>query len=342
MALGLWFEPEMVNLDSDVAREHPEWVIGTPGRMPPPFRGQQVLDVAQPDAFAYLLERLSSLVGEYGISYIKWDHNRDIADPVHRGGPRVGRPAIHDQTLATYRLMAQLRDRHPGLEIESCSSGGARIDFGVLEHADRVWASDCIDPYERVRIVSGLSTLLPFELIGAHVASGRSHTTGRTHELSFRLAVALFGHAGLEWDLTNTTPEVREQLATWVAFAKSVRELLRTGDLVRVGRPADHETVLYGVVSPRRDEALFNLVRLQTGPRYGTAPVVFAGLDPDRRYHVRRVSMPGEGPPVHGPAMMHDGVRDIVAPGALLMGAGVAAPNLQPEQAAIYHLRAES
>jgi alpha-galactosidase len=341
MEFGLWFEPEMVNLDSDVARAHPEWVIGTPGRMPPPFRGQQVLDVSQPDAFAYLLERLSSLVGEYGISYIKWDHNRDIADPVHRGGPRVGRPAIHDQTLATYRLMAQLRDRHLGLEIESCSSGGARIDFGVLEHTDRVWASDCIDPYERVRIVSALSTLLPFELIGAHVASGRNHTTGRTHELSFRLAVALFGHAGLEWDLTTTSPEVRAQLATWVAFAKSVRELLRTGEVVRVGRPADHETVLYGVVSPRRDEALFSLVRLQSGPRYGTAPIVFAGLDPDRRYHVERVSLPGAGQPVHGPAMTHDGVRDIVVPGSLLMGAGVAAPNLQPEQAAIYHLRAD-
>ncbi len=160
--------------------------------------------------------------------------------------------------------------------------------------------------------MSGLSTLLPFELIGAHVASGRSHTTGRIHELSFRLAVALFGHAGLEWDLTTTSPDVRAQLSSWVAFAKSVRQLLRTGELVRVDRPADPDTVLYGVVSPKRDEALFSLVRLQTGPRYGTAPVVFAGLDPDQRYRVQRVSMPGEGPPVHGPAMMHDGVRDIV------------------------------
>ena len=341
MEFGLWFEPEMVNLDSDVARAHPEWVIGTPGRMPPPWRGQQVLDVSQPGAYAYLLERLSSLVGEYGIGYIKWDHNRDISDPVHRGGPRAGRPAIHDQTLATYRLMAQLRTAHPDLEIESCSSGGARIDFGVLEHTDRVWASDCIDPYERVRIVSGIATLLPFELIGAHVASGHSHTTGRTHELAFRLAVALFGHSGLEWDLTATSPEVRAQLATWVVFAKSVRDLLRVGEVVRVDRPADHETVLYGVVSPSRTEALFNLVRLQTGPRYGTAPVVFAGLDPHLRYHLHLVSLPGEAPPTEGPGVIHDGVRDIVLPGAQLMSAGVTAPNLQPEQAAVYHLRAE-
>ena len=154
--------------------------------------------------------------------------------------------------------------------------------------------------------------------------------------------MALFGHAGLEWDLTATSAEVREQLATWVAFAKSVRQLLRVGELVRVARPADHETLLYGVVGPARAEALFSLVRLQSGPRYGTAPVVFAGLDPDLRYHVRRVPMPGERLRGHDQERTHDRVRDIVVPGALLMGAGVAAPSLHPEQAAIYHLQAES
>ncbi len=195
MEFGLWFEPEMVNLDSDVARAHPDWVLGTPGRLPPPFRGQQVLDVARPDAYDYLFERISALVSELGIGYLKWDHNRDLADPVHRGGPHAGRPAVREQTQAAYRLMAQLKRAHPGLEIESCSSGGARIDYGVLEHTDRVWASDCVDPVERVRIVAGTSTLLPFELIGAHVGSGRNHTTGRTNDLALRLAVALFGHA---------------------------------------------------------------------------------------------------------------------------------------------------
>ena len=340
MEFGLWFEPEMVNLDSELARAHPDWVIGTAGRMPPQLRGQQVLDVANPEAFGYLLERLSALVSEYDIGYIKWDHNRDIADPVHRGGPRAGRPAVRDQTLAAYRLMARLRERHPALEIESCSSGGARIDYGVLEHTDRVWASDCNDPLERIRIVAGTATLLPFELIGAHVGSGRNHITGRSHDLALRLAVALFGHAGLEWDLTSTSTQVREQLAEWVRFAKSVRPLLRSGELVRIDRPADHETVLYGVVSPDRHEGLFIAARLQTGVRYGTAPLVFGGLDPHLRYRVLRVPMPGEDHQLHG-RPQHDGVRDAVVPGVALMTAGVAAPNLQPEQAAVYHLRAE-
>jgi alpha-galactosidase len=298
-----------------------------------------VLDVAHPEAFAYLLERISSLITEYGIAYLKWDHNRDVADPVHRGGPHAGRPALREQTLAAYRLMDDLRTLHPGLEIESCSSGGSRIDYGVLEHTDRVWASDCIDPIERVRIVLGIASLLPLELIGAHVASGRSHTTGREHELALRLAVALFGHAGFEWDLTTTSREVRAQLAEWVVLAKSVRPLLHSGEFVHMERPADPGSVVYGVVSADRREALFNLVRAQTVPRYGTAPLLFAGLDPSTRYHVQRLQVPGEGPPVGGPVSPR-GASDVVVPGSLLMQAGLQAPTLRPDQAAIYHLRA--
>jgi alpha-galactosidase len=339
MEFGLWFEPEMVNLDSEVARAHPDWVLGTDGRMPPPVRHQQVLDVAHPDAHAYLLDAMSSLVEQCGIGYIKWDHNRDLADPVHRGGPRAGRPAVRDQTLATYALMAELKRRHPGLEIESCSSGGSRIDYGVLQHTDRVWASDCIDPVERVRIVAGISTLLPFELIGAHVASGRSHTTGRVHDLALRLAVALFGHAGFEWDLTTTSEDERAGLAQWVRLAKELRPLVHGGQLVRARRDADPGTALYGVVAPDRREALFNFVRLQTAARYGSAPVVFPGLDPRLRYRVERLRLPGEGPPVHGP-----GTKDTpdpgVVPGSVLIQTGVKGTPLRPDQAVVYHLRA--
>ncbi len=261
MDFGLWFEPEMVNLDSDVARAHPDWVLGTEGRMPPTWRNQQVLDVAHPDAFAYLLGKMDGLVSEYGIDFIKWDHNRDLADPVHRSGPRRGLPAVRDQTLATYRLMDELRRRHPALEIESCSSGGARIDLGVLARTDRVWPSDCIDPIERVRIVSGVSTLLPLELIGTHVASGRSRTTGRQHDLALRLAVALFGHQGIEWDITTATQDERLALAQWVSQAKSLRPLLHRGELVRLERPNDPGTAAFGVVAQDRSEALFALVR---------------------------------------------------------------------------------
>ncbi len=340
MQFGLWFEPEMVNPDSDMARAHPGWVLGTEGRMPPEMRHQQVLDVSIPEAFGYLLSRMSSLVAEYGIEFVKWDHNRDLFDPVHRSGPRQGLPAVRDQTLATYALMDELRRRHPGLEIESCSSGGSRIDLGVVERTDRVWASDCIDPIERVRIVQGIATLLPLELIGTHVASGRSATTGRQHDLELRLVVALFGHHGIEWDVTKTTAEERRALGQWVSVAKSLRPLLHRGELVRADRARDPGTHLFGVVAHDRSEALFALVRSATAPYWGTPPLRLGGLDPGANYGIRQIRFTGPAAQHHGDGAVAR-LPEQAVPGALLMGPGLEAPWLNPDTAALFHLKAE-
>lgn len=337
MDFGLWFEPEMVNPDSDLARAHPDWIIGADGRMPPPRRNQQVLDLGRQEAYGYLRDRISELVSAYDIAYIKWDHNRDTADPVHRAGPRAGHAALHEQITAAYRLMAELKGRHPGLEIESCASGGARIDYGVLEQTDRVWPSDCSDPIERVRIVSSLSTLLPFELIGAHVASARSHVTGRVSDLGLRMAVATFGHSGIEWDITETSPDERRRLAEWIAFVKEHRSLIHSARLVRAERPEDPETRLLGAVAPDAGEALFLFVRVAAAPRIGDAPVVFAGLDPARQYAVERMPI-FEAADVRQPKSALAG--SLTATGAQLMTVGVPGPGLRPEQAAVYRLSA--
>jgi alpha-galactosidase len=165
MEFGLWFEPEMANPDSDLVRDHPDWVLAAAGRWPTLSRNQLVVDVAHPDAYQYLLERLDKLVSELGIAYLKWDHNRDLIEAVH-----AGVAGVHAQTAAVYRLLDELRERHPELEIESCSSGGARVDLGILERTDRVWASDTNDPVERQQIQRWTSALIPLELIGAHAA----------------------------------------------------------------------------------------------------------------------------------------------------------------------------
>src|SRR3954452_21221792 len=149
MDFGLWVEPEMVNPDSDLARAHPEWIMGPGGRLPGSARFQQVLDLANPEAYDHVLGRLDALLHENAISYLKWDHNRDL---VEAGHPGTGRGGVHDQTMALYRLLDELRARHPEVEIESCSSGGGRVDLEVLQRTDRVWASDCIDAHERVAI----------------------------------------------------------------------------------------------------------------------------------------------------------------------------------------------
>jgi alpha-galactosidase len=274
-------------------------------------------------------------VTKYDVAYIKWDHNRDTADPVHRVGARAGHGALHEQITAAYRLMAELKQRHSSLEIESCASGGARIDYGVLEHTDRVWPSDCSDPIERVRIVSTLATLLPLELIGAHVASARSHVTGRVTDLRLRMAVATFGQSGIEWDLTETTPDERRRLAEWIAFVKQHRSLIHTGRLVRIDRPGDSETRLFGVVAPDGSQALFLFVRLATAPSSGDAPVVFAGLDPNRRYVVERVAI-FESEDVRQPKGA--AAEPVTASGARLMTDGIAGPGLRPEQAVVYRL----
>ncbi|WP_420368428.1 alpha-galactosidase [Curtobacterium sp. L1-20] len=281
MQFGLWFEPEMVNEDSDLARAHPEWILQADGRLPIRSRDQQVLDLAIPEAWSYLFERMTSIIGEYGVDYVKWDHNRDLVEAGHPGGGA----AVHEQTLAAYRLMAALKERFPSLEIESCSSGGARVDLGVLEHTDRVWVSDDIDPSERQHMHRWTQQLLPPELLGAHVASGRNHTTGRVHDLAFRAGTAVVGHLGIEWDLAQATPAEESALAAWIALYQEWRPLLHGGDLVRSDE-VDGTRLLYGTVAPDARDAVFFFVSVGRSEVSGTGRLRFRGLDPEVSYRV--------------------------------------------------------
>ena len=122
MEFGLWFEPEMINLDSAVARQHPEWIMSTGNRLPVEARHQQVINLGIPECYTYIRDAIFDMLAEYKISYIKWDHNRDLIDA---GTSPDGRPGVHEQTLAFYRLVDEIKAAHPGLEIETCSSGGA-------------------------------------------------------------------------------------------------------------------------------------------------------------------------------------------------------------------------
>ena len=333
MEFGLWVEPEMVNPDSDLARAHPDWVMQAPGRTPPEWRHQQVLDIAHPDAFEYVLGRLDALLIELDIGFLKWDHNRDLVDAGH-----AGRAGVHEQTLATYRLLDELRVRHPSVEIESCASGGARVDLGILERTDRVWASDSNDALDRSVISLWTGLLLPPELIGTHVGPPRAHTTGRTHDLSFRAAVATFGHAGVEWDIASASKEELDRLAQWTAFVKEHRQLLHTGDVVRCDHP-DPTVSLHGVVSADRSEALFAFVALRSSPTTLPVPAQLAGLSDDRSYQVRAVHPAGEPLTVQREPPTWT-TRDTVLPGSALMRVGLPMPVLAPENALLLHLRA--
>ncbi|KAB7743807.1 alpha-galactosidase [Nostocoides sp. F2B08] len=360
MEFGLWFEPEMVNLDSDVARAHPDWVMAARDDLPVPSRHQQVLDLTAPGAYEHVKGQILAILDEYDIGYLKWDHNRDLVEAGSQ--VRGGRPAVHEQTLALYRLLDEIRAAHPGLEIESCSSGGGRVDLGVLERTDRVWVSDVIDPLERQHMLRWTTQLIPPEYMGSHIASQHSHSTGRSHSLSFRAGTAIFGHLGIEWDLTTVDDATLDEIAEWVAFYKAHRDLLLACDLVRVDTGVD-DLFVHGVVRPDRSEAIFAIATVGALLELPGPAVRLPGLQPDRRYRVRPVVVGTPAgvvaPPWWGddvgapdratapsppapPRWVNRGAEfaGVVLPGSVLATVGVSPPLMQPDTVVLLHVGA--
>lgn len=337
MQFGLWFEPEMVNPDSEIARAHPEWILGPAGDVGLTARHQHVLDLGHEDAFAHVLEQISDLVRRYEIDYIKWDHNRDLLEAVTHGPPQ--RPAVHRQTRALYRMLDVLRRRHPGLEIETCAGGGGRVDLGILERTDRLWPSDCNDPVERLVIERYTRLLVPPELVGSHLGAERAHTTSRRTDLSLRLAAALFGHAGIELDLTRTTEDLAV-ITTWTRFHRDWRDTLHSGVTVNADL-ADDQALLQGVVAADGARALFLWARLATTPEGQVGRVRLPGLDRGARYSVRVIEEFGRAARYGAdPSWVAEAcVAPVTISGEVLGGLGVPLPTLNPQQAMLLELR---
>ena len=220
MGFGLWFEPEMINEDSDCYRQHPEWVLGAANQT----RGRQqlVLNMALLEVQNYLYEAISTLLEEYAIEYIKWDHNRVL--PYTEAA----------QTQAVYQLLAQLRQAFPNTEIESCSSGGGRIDYGILQHAQRVWLSDSNDALVRLRIQNNSATFLPMLVTGSHVGPRHCHTSGRSHSMAFRAWVAAQRHMGIEMNPQELDAEETQQLIRVISWWKQQRLWMQQADILRL------------------------------------------------------------------------------------------------------------
>ena len=337
LEFGLWFEPEMVNPDSDMFRNHPDWVLKpTAGRLPMQGRTQQVVDLTNPDAYDYIYGAMDKLVSELGIDYIKWDHNKLVTEEV---SPLTGRPAAHAQTLAVYRIFTDLKAAHPGLEIESCSSGGGRIDLGILEVADRVWASDCVDPVERADIQRYTSLLVPPEMIGEHVGASPAHSTHRATSQEMRMATAFFGHMGIEWNLLKEPQEDIDKLSEWTAEFKKHREWFAVDTVVH-SDAADPAVRVDGCVMPNKAAAIYRFTQLTTSQTYPSAPVKLPGLDPDAVYVVSPLDVSldlakqdiGNGQSPLG-WWSADGVK---MTGRALATYGIRPPALHPAQAVLF------
>jgi alpha-galactosidase len=335
MEFGLWFEPEMVNPDSDVARAHPDWIIKpTANRLPMTGRSQQVLDLTNPEAYEYVFSAMDGLVAQLGIDYIKWDHNRLVTEAV---SPRSGRPCVHQQTEAVYRIFRDLKAHHSGLEIESCSSGGGRVDLGILEVADRIWASDCVDPVERADIQRYTSLLVPPEMIGEHVGASPAHSTHRATSQKMRMATAFFGHMGIEWNLLEEPQSALETLAGWVEAFKARRGIFATGKVMH-GDSSDCAVRLDGVVGENGARGVYRFTQLTTSKIYPSAPIRLPGLDPEALYRVKPLAVSQDI------SEIGNGQSDlawwnqtgVVLPGAVLMSSGLRPPTLHPAQAVLF------
>ena len=336
MQFGLWFEPEMVNPDSDLYREHPDWILQAGGRVPILQRNQLVLDLSRDEVRTYLRDRISAVLSEHSIDYVKWDHNRDLLEA--GSNARGGAPAVHLQTLGYYRLLDELRTAHPNVAWESCASGGGRIDLGVLEQVQRVWTSDMTDALARQHIQHWTVQLAAPEYLGAHVSAPTSHQSGRTFSLDFRAATALFGSFGIEWNLTEASDDDLDRLAEWVQRYKTYRQLLASGRTVRVD--LDDDTALaHGVIAADRRSALLAYVQLDESDSVRGVELRIPGLVPDLRYSVR-----WEGPferkaPSRSQRLDPAGpTAGVPVTGAVLAEIGLLMPRRRPETILLVHI----
>ena len=330
MEFGLWVEPEMVNPDSDLYRAHPEWVLSAPSAPLVMSRNQLVLDLTRDEVQAYLFERLDALLSANKISYLKWDMNRDLNQP----GGKDGRVVTHYQTKALYGLLERIRKAHPKVEIESCSSGGARADFGILQYTDRIWTSDSNDAIDRLKIQKGFSFFFPPELMGAHVGPHDCHITGRKMSMATRAGVALFGDMGIEANLLEMGDEEKRELKAAVTLHKKHRRLILGSDLIRLDLPVYESG--FGIVSPDKTESLFSYALLDGHPNSSPGRFRFRGLNADANYEIE-VIWPEQ--PYHYSACILDVIKGAILSGDALMKVGMQLPIMLPESVLIMHLK---
>jgi alpha-galactosidase len=330
MEMGIWFEPEMVNPDSDLFRAHPDWILQIAGVDQIPFRHQYVLDISRPEVSDYLFGQIDAILSEYDIGYIKWDMNRDLNHPGGAGGV----PRAHAQVHALYDLIDRIRATHPRVEIESCASGGGRPDMGILAHTDRIWTSDTNDAIDRQAIQHGASYFLPLNVIGSHVGPQHCHVTGRTLSMAMRAATALMGHMGAELNLLTESEADLAELSSAIALYKVHRALLHSGDLYRL------DTLPYlnafGVVAKDKGQGLFSVAYLTGHSKVLPTQLRFDGLDADVRYHLRLV-WPRAWKPVISPCVI-DAIDGSLFNGEALMRVGMQLPLAFPETVLLFHL----
>jgi alpha-galactosidase len=288
LKFGLWIEPEMVSPDSELYRNHPDWVVGIP-HLPKTFgRNQLVLDFSRPEIVDYLYETISKIIKRTGLSYIKWDMNRYITEAYSSKLDKNQQGEFfHRYILGVYRLYEKLTKEFPDVLIESCAGGGGRFDPGILHYAPQGWASDNTDAIERLKIQYGTSYAYPIYSIGSHVSAVPNHQTMRTVGLSTRANTAYFGSFGYELDPMSLTEKEYELIKEQIAFYKKHRHLIREGDFYRLINPFQNNEAAWMVVSNDQSEAIVGWYKILATPNPPKQQnLKLKGLDPTKPYKI--------------------------------------------------------
>jgi alpha-galactosidase len=288
MDFGLWVEPEMVNPDSDLYRKHPDWVLNFAGRPRSEARNQLVLNLARPDVRAYVFQVLDKLLSDNDIAFLKWDYNRNWSEP---GWPAV---APEDQKKVyinyiqnLYSILAEVREKHPHVEIEGCSGGGSRIDLGIMRYSDEFWPSDNTDAFDRLLIQDGFTYAYAPGVMAAWVTDSPTSINQRVLSLEYRFLSSMQGVLGIGANLNNWKPEDFATAKKMVAQYKQIRETVQRGSLYRLISPqkGSEQSVTESVSLDQQKAVVFTFLH-SSQMLYPFPRVLLRGLKPDTMYRV--------------------------------------------------------
>ena len=285
MEFGLWFEPEMVSIESDLYKKHPDWCIHVKNRSHTLGRNQLVLDLSRRDVCDYIVESVANILKSAQITYVKWDMNRHITDigsallPADRQ-----EETSHRYMLGLYDVMERLTNMFPNVLFESCSSGGGRFDAGMLYYMPQTWTSDNTDAICRTKIQYGTSLIYPPITMGCHVSAIPNHQVGRITSLETRANVAMAGNFGYELDLTKLTDDEKEIVKSQIKEYKKIRELVQFGELYRIFNPFEGNDAAWNIVSKDKTEFVATYVKVLSLPAAPIRTIKFKGLNPQFRY----------------------------------------------------------
>ncbi|MGR3503123.1 alpha-galactosidase [Pseudaestuariivita sp.] len=309
MSFGIWFEPEMINPESNIHKAHPHWALG--GEDQVLGRHQKALDMANPEVRDFLYDRISKILRDHEIDYIKWDHNRVLPAP------------DASQTRGSYALLDRLRGDFPKVEIESCASGGGRIDFGILKRTQRVWLSDSNDGVERLRMQHNAALFLPAAITGSHVGPRHCHTSGRTLDIRFRAWVAAQRHMGFEMDPRELSDEEARVLTEVTAWWKHHRAWMLKADILRLDT-ADPSVTAEQQLCQTKNKFVVFAGTTDTSRQISPRPLRLTGLAPDAMYSVELVNRDSRPFWSRGPQPLKDG--PVTLSGRYLMAHGLTLP----------------